>query len=325
MNADGVRFAPALALLLWAGGATAQTRDAAGAEWLFREGRALMKQGDLAAACPKLAESLRFDPAVGTLMNLAECEERQGRTASAWQRWGAAADQLPANDRRRATALARARTLEAILPRLTVEAMAPAPADLQVIRDGVPLAAASLGVALPVDPGLHLIVVSAAGRASRSYEVTAEEGRQQVVVVEPGPARAPLAPPAALVVGVGQSAAPALPERRRGRRLGYGLLGAGALAVGTGVYFGLQALAARRDADAVCVAQDATHRCWSSAAGALDRDRRDSLIADVAFAAGTLAAAGGVYLLWRRSPQPPITAQVVAGPRGGGMEIAGRF
>src|SRR5262245_34891354 len=112
MTAEGIRFAPALALVLGAGAATAQGPDAAGAEWLFREGRALMKEGNLTAACPKLAESLRFDPAVGTLMNLAECEEREGKTASAWQRWGAAADQLPASDRRRATALARARALE---------------------------------------------------------------------------------------------------------------------------------------------------------------------------------------------------------------------
>ena len=70
-------------VLLGAGVATAQTLDPVGGQWLFREGRALMKDGDLAAACPKLEESLRLDPAVGTLMNLAECHERQGRTASA--------------------------------------------------------------------------------------------------------------------------------------------------------------------------------------------------------------------------------------------------
>jgi len=62
-----------------------------------------------------------------------------------------------------------------------------------------------------------------------------------------------------------------------------------------------------------------------SAAGALDRDRRSSLIADVAFAAGTLATASGLYLLVRRSPQSSVTAQVAVGPRGGGMELAGRF
>jgi hypothetical protein len=323
MHAYG-RLVPALAVALWASEASAQTRDAAGAEWLFREGRVLMKQGDLAAACPKLAESLRFDPAVGTLMNLAECEERQGRTASAWQRWGAAADQLPANDRRRATALARARALEATLPRLTIETGTLPPAGLQVIRDGVPLGIASLGVALPVDPGPHLIVVSAPGRAIRRYEVSVEGGKQQVLVVEPGPAPSPVAVPAPVpAAAIVQPAPPA--ERRSGRGIGYGLLagGAGALAVGT--YFGVQALAARGEAGRDCKVQDSTHRCWSSAAGPLEQDRRDSLIADVAFAAGTLATASGLYLVWRRWPSRSVTASVAAGPRTGGMEIAGSF
>jgi hypothetical protein len=321
MDAHRIRLLPALALALGASAARAQTHDAAGAEWLFREGRTLMKQGDLAAACPKLAESLRFDPAVGTLMNLAECEERQGRTATAWQRWGAAADQLPAGDRRRATAVTRARNLEAVLPRLTVELRGRA-AGLEVSRDGVVLGSASIGVPLPVDPGIHLIAVSAPGRAPRSYEVAAENGKQQIVVVEPGPAAA-LAAPAEIV------ARPVVPapvsERRRSTKLGYALVGAGVAALATGAYFGLQALAARRDASAVCPPQDATHRCWSSAAGALDRDRRSSLIADVAFAAGTLATASGLYLLIRRSPQASVTARIAAGPRGGGMELAGRF
>src|SRR5204863_2674176 len=139
MDACGIRCATALVLLSWAGAAGAQSRDAAGAEWLFREGRALMKQGDLTAACPKLAESLRFDPAVGTLMNLAECEERQGRTASAWQRWGSAADQLPSRDRRRETALERARTLEKSLARLAIKLGPTAPTNARVERDGVEL------------------------------------------------------------------------------------------------------------------------------------------------------------------------------------------
>jgi len=316
MNAEGVRFAAALALVWWAGAAGAQTRDAAGAEWLFREGRTLMKEGDLAAACPKLAESLRFDPAVGTLMNLAECEERLGHTASAWQRWGAAADQLPAGDRRRSTALAKARALEALLPRLTVQVKAEVP-GLVVVRDGLALGAASIGVPLPVDPGRHRIVASAPGHTPRSYEVTVESGGQQVVVVEPVP------PPTVVAAPVPTETlrqAPPPPERPRGRAIGWGLLAGGGLALGTGTYFGLQALAARREARDDC--QAATHRCWSSAAGALERDRRASLVADVAFAAGTLATAGGLYLLLRRAP---VVARPAALPGGGGMELAGRF
>src|SRR3954454_5915906 len=109
-----------VAVVLAAPAAAAPPRDPAAAEWLFREGRTLMKKRDFLGACPKLEESLRLDPAVGTLMNLAECEERIGRTASAWQRWGAAADELPARDRRRQAALSRARSLEMRLARLSI-------------------------------------------------------------------------------------------------------------------------------------------------------------------------------------------------------------
>ena len=51
------------------------------AEALFDEGKSLMIEGKLAVACEKLEQSQRIDPAVGTLLYLAECYEKSGRTA----------------------------------------------------------------------------------------------------------------------------------------------------------------------------------------------------------------------------------------------------
>src|SRR3954465_9465866 len=56
----------------------------AAAEALFNQGRDLMTAGKFVEACPKFEASQQLDPGLGTMLNLAECYEKTGRTASAW-------------------------------------------------------------------------------------------------------------------------------------------------------------------------------------------------------------------------------------------------
>src|SRR6185369_4715015 len=76
--------------------AEASSSDKAAAEALFDEGRRLAQAGKFAEGCPKLEASQKLDPALGTLLNLADCNEKLGKTASAWAQY------------REATSLARA-------------------------------------------------------------------------------------------------------------------------------------------------------------------------------------------------------------------------
>ena len=135
-----------MALLLLLGAGSASAGDPVSAEALFREGRAAMSRGEHALACQRFAESQRLDPAAGTLLNLGECKERLGKTASAWQHYREAADLLT-GDERRELALARIGAIEPNLARLTVHLAGDAPAGSTAARDGTELGPASIGAA----------------------------------------------------------------------------------------------------------------------------------------------------------------------------------
>src|SRR5262249_40313674 len=77
------------ALVLLHGAARAQPADAgakAAAEVLFREGVKALEAGNLGLACTKLegAVTLTHGEALGGMLYLARCYEKQGKTASAF-------------------------------------------------------------------------------------------------------------------------------------------------------------------------------------------------------------------------------------------------
>jgi hypothetical protein len=132
--------------------------DKVSAEALFEEGRRLMAQNKAADACPKFAESQRLDPSPATLLNLGSCYEKLGRIASAWAVYKQAAS--AANATKRADYLASAQkhsaSLESRLARVTINAAAPVD-GMEIKRDGVMVGRGEWGVAIPVDPGSHVL------------------------------------------------------------------------------------------------------------------------------------------------------------------------
>lgn len=262
--------------------------DPAAAEALFREGRDAAKRGDAATACARFAESQRLDPASGTLLNIAECEEKLGKIASAWAHLREALDALPPNDDRVAAAAKQAAALEPRLPRLVVRLAPNAPKDAHVDRDGAEVGAASLGVPIPIDPGSHRVVVKAAGRFARTYTVEAAETKRVEVVVDAGAVDPGAAPP----VRAGNP-----------RLLGYGLLGAGGLALGAGAVTGLLAMDRNSFMNDHC---DAARACDQDGVDAGRSGRNFDLVSTISFiAAGALVAGGIVWIVTHPSKEAP--------------------
>src|SRR5262249_45322094 len=136
----------------------------AAADALFNEGRRLMADGQFAEACPKFLESEQLRHGLGTLLNLADCFEKVGRTASAWTTFREVDDEATkAGDAaRKRVAHERIEALEPRLSKLIVDV----PHDhdlpgLEVRKDGSVVGRASWGVPIPVDPGKHSIAAVA--------------------------------------------------------------------------------------------------------------------------------------------------------------------
>ena len=155
MGSIGVRMSLVLAVFGASTLANAQPADKAAAEALFVEARQLASEGRYAEACPKFAESQNLDPATGTLLNLADCYEQAGKTASAWMTWIEAAAEAKARgqtDRER-MARQRATALQPKLVYLTIDVPDASQVEgMSVTRNGEPVREALWGTSVPGDP-----------------------------------------------------------------------------------------------------------------------------------------------------------------------------
>jgi hypothetical protein len=218
------------ASLSLAGVAYADTgsENKAAAEALFQQGKKLLSEGKYAEACAKLANSQQLEPATGTLMNLGDCQEKNGQIASAWATFKEAVGMARASSQtqREQVAQARASSLEPRLPQMVI---AVPPGDngvAEIRRDGAVVPRAVWGTALPVDPGEHVVQATGAGRRTWSQRVAAVEAKTtnvSVPALEVEPAQptqpAAVAPPApAPVPAVSPSPPPGpvpAPEQRQ--------------------------------------------------------------------------------------------------------------
>ena len=287
-----------------------------------------MGHEDYATACAKFAESQRLEPAAGTAINLAECLDRRGQLADAWQRWKEARRLLRDGDDRIWAVDRKVQELEARLPRLTLRLEPGVAPDVRVERDGVPVGAASLGTALPLNPGPHEVVVRAPGHHERRYVVELEESANQELSVAPGPAlpepepepEPPPAPP--LPVQLDSAPPPAQPVAHTSpaRTAGFAVVGVGAASLVAGSVFGGLAIRQKNQMDG-CVESGSRLLCDSAGLAAADKGRTYATVANVAVAVGVAGLGVGLYLVLSNAPEGGDRAAIGVGPTPGGGHL----
>jgi hypothetical protein len=309
-------------------GHAASPEDTAMAEALFRDGQTLIKEKKVAAACDKFQESQRLDPQLGTLLHLATCHAEQGRVASAWVEFTeAAALAAHAGEiEREKLARERARELEPKVPKLVIQAEAQEPAP-SLSLDGRELGRATLGTALPIDPGSHTLTATAPGKNAWKSELDLKAGSGETRVdipvlldisaAEVAPAPRPrheAAPDSDVTPSSGQ------------KTLGFVVGGVGLVALGVGGYFGLRAASQKSDADSHCNGT----LCTQEGLDGHDDSKRSARIADVGIGLGVVALGVGTYLVLSApkssehgARRPKLALGVCLDPRAATLSIGG--
>lgn len=325
--------------------------DIALSEALFREGRALLQEGKFDVACPKLAESNRLDPAGGTVMTLGLCYEAAGKTASAWVVFG---DALAAAERdKRADRVKLAKehiaTLEKKLSYLTIE-LAPdgiGTADFSLTRDGANVNRAALGTASAVDPGKHVIHVTATGFTPYDVEVeVGPDGDKKKVVIpalvkvvekaaDPPPVDKPIEKPVEKIIETPKPIVSGPLKEQPSQSMHMGRVAAlifgsiSVISLGSGAFLGISAKSKHDEAIALCPASP----CPDDKGIQLNESAKSDAAVSTGLVLGGVVGLAGSVALWLAFPNkapattssPAVSLVPVVGPRNAGAFVVGSF
>jgi len=299
----------------------------AAAQVLFDQGRELMKSEQFDEACGKFAESMRLDRAIGTQLNLANCFEKIGKTASAWINFVEAKTRASkAGQQRRADIAAeRADALVEQLSKLKI--IVPFEiAGLVIKRDGEQVGRAQWGNEMPVDPGTHEIVASAPNKLTWRRKVKVKDGADHVELRIGELVDAPKPPPPPDTGGSGG-----------GGQLAAGVaVGALGLAgIGVGTAFGILAMNKQDESLQHCPVDD--NICTPEGVALRGDAFTFAHVSTTGFVVGGVGLAVGAVLLLtlpgdEEPSRPSDSAAVVWSPwlaaghdAAGGMKLTGRW
>ncbi len=317
------RFWGGVAVLCISSGASpafgeTQAGRKAAAESLFQRGVELVGEGKFEEACRQFEASQELDSALGTMLHLGDCYEREGRTGSAWALFLEARSLAGATGQaeRERVAAERANALE---PKLSYVVINVVPQEGLVLRlNGTAIPAASFGEPVPVDPGEQRVEATVPGAAPYRLLVRVPKGSSTVTFRVPSlEKRSPTRSRAPLSVA-GQSGEP----QRVG---GFVALGLGGAALATGGV--LAFLAREKNEESLAECDDQNKNACSSEGVRLRHEARGLAgTATVTGIVGGVLAASGVVLVLTA---PKDSRELVVGPAVGrdtaAFELRGAF
>jgi hypothetical protein len=293
------------------------------AESLFQEARKLTEAKKYGEACPKFLASYKLAPSNGTLLNLADCYEKNGQIASAWARFHEAlvnAQKLNRADREK-TARDRADKLEPRLIKLTIVAK---DRDAEVKLDGNPLDSAVLGTPVPVDPGKHTVDASAKGKKPWSTSVDVSEKNKAPSLDIPALEDEPAPPPPGGDENKGRTVEPPGEDEGGGsnmKTIGIAVGAIGIAGIGVGSFFGIRASEKWKEAKTHC---NSSYECDQTGVDLTEQARSSGNIATLGFVAGGAMLIAGVVLFFTApSGKPANRVKVGVGP--GSLLVGGSF
>jgi len=304
---------------------------------LFTRGRELRAQGDCAGAASLFQKAIEVFPAgLGSLRNLAECDESLSHWASARRAWldlkralQVYRDPKYAGWEQDADAASLRLAPKVAMLTIDVEARGTqgqgplAPNDhVELLLNGEKVDRALLGTEVERDPGTYRV---------RAQGADAAEAVEQEVVLAAGSAkhvtlvvtlRSPQ--PSQVAAAPVQPTPPSTPNDRSGlRTAGYIAIGAGvASLVGAGVSLGVRQ-SALSSVESACP-QYQTRSCDPSLGNTVDRGQLASVLVDVFGALAVLGIGGGVALVLL-NPKPAQTTGIVVRPKLGGLDVEWRY
>lgn len=307
--------------------ASDESREKAAQEY-FVQAMRLMQAKKYADACEKFARSQELDPGMGTQFRLAECYEKLGRLATAYEQYLSVADAAQEAGKKDRETVARKRA-EALEPRIARLSIVISPAllevpGLEVVRDGTVVAKELWGTPTYIDPGDHVVIIKATGRVPLESKLWAEGAARLVVNItsleKPPPVAAP---PRSKMPAILMAAGGGL-----GIVLGATFLGVRAAKVSEAEELHDTIKAAGGHCRDDRPAQFATQCTSLSSATSTGDGLGTASILTFALGAGALGAAG-VYLLWP-DPKAQQTGKNVfvipsVTPKSAGLTVLGTF